>query len=49
MVFKGEGKGGSSVVANRVQRADYRKLTANQLPMRIGDHENITEPQGQIR
>ena len=29
--FQGEG-GGGSVVANRVQRADYRKLTADELP-----------------
>ena len=30
---------GGSVVANRVERGDYRKLTANK-----GYHENNTEP-----
>ena len=33
MVFREKG-GGGSVVANIVQRADYRKLTADELPMK---------------
>ena len=35
MVFGGEERG-RSVVANRVNRGDYRKLTANLLPVKKG-------------
>ena len=39
MVFGGEGSG-RSVVANRVYRGDYRKLTANLLPVKKGGVRN---------
>lgn len=45
---------GESVVAKRVERVDYEKLSANQLPMGWGGGEggggfkNITEPYGKI-
>ena len=43
---------GESVVAKRVERVDYEKLSANQLPMgrggRGGGFKNITEPYGKI-
>ena len=39
MVFGGEGRG-RSVVANRVYRGDYIKLTANLLPVKKGGVRN---------
>ena len=36
MVFGEGGREGGSVVANRVYRGDYRKLTANLLPVKKG-------------
>ena len=39
---------GESVVAKRVERVDYEKLSANQLPIRGGGYKNITEPYGRI-
>lgn len=40
---------GESVVAKRVERVDYEKLSANQLPMGGGGgFKNITEPYGKI-
>ena len=43
---------GESVVAKRVERVDYEKLSANQLPMGGGEggggFKNITEPYGKI-
>ena len=57
MVFGGEGRG-RSVVANRVYRGDYIKLTANLLPVKKGGfvtvkkgevHNGITEHNGEIR
>lgn len=41
---------GESVVAKRVEKMDYEKLSANQLPIR-GEgrgYNNITEPYGKI-
>ena len=40
MVFGGGGREGGSVVANRVFRGDYRKLTANLLPVKKGRVRN---------
>ena len=41
MVFgRGGGRRGRSVVANRVYRWDFRKLTANLLPVKKGEVRN---------